>query len=233
MPLKTGSSDAAVSQNIRTLKREGYPQPQAVAIALKKQRESPSGLATWARAQAGRGVAVRVPPAEQEEDYTCGPASLRAALAAFGIGATEEELAAAAGTTTNGTSADGLATAAEQFGLTADLFTLASPADAEAWLGEGKVPICCVQSAGAEADYGQVWDRSHWMVPCAVRRERGMVLFDCADPLQPEVRVTLSSDDLQRRWHGYDDGRPVYGLAVVIGGDVPARGHLALPKTPV
>ena len=34
MPLKRGKSKAAVSSNIRTLKKEGRPQKQAVAIAL-------------------------------------------------------------------------------------------------------------------------------------------------------------------------------------------------------
>ena len=38
MPLKQGKSRAAISSNIRMLKREGRPQAQAVAIALTTAR---------------------------------------------------------------------------------------------------------------------------------------------------------------------------------------------------
>lgn len=40
MPLKRGSSDETVSQNIRKLRDEGRPQKQAVAIALERAGRS-------------------------------------------------------------------------------------------------------------------------------------------------------------------------------------------------
>ena len=40
MPLKKGKSNKDVSSNIRTLRQEGYPQNQSVAIALNKAGKS-------------------------------------------------------------------------------------------------------------------------------------------------------------------------------------------------
>ncbi len=43
MPLRKGSSKAAVSANIKTEKAAGKPQKQAVAIALSEARRSKKG----------------------------------------------------------------------------------------------------------------------------------------------------------------------------------------------
>lgn len=60
MPLKKGSSDETISENIGRLVDEGYPQDQAVAIAYKEAGRSKGGsgrgaLVTWARSVSGMG----------------------------------------------------------------------------------------------------------------------------------------------------------------------------------
>jgi SOS response regulatory protein OraA/RecX len=40
MPLKKGSSKETVSQNIREMRKAGYPQKQAVAASLNQSRKS-------------------------------------------------------------------------------------------------------------------------------------------------------------------------------------------------
>jgi uncharacterized protein YdaT len=40
VPLKKGKRDKVVSSNIRQLIKEGYPQKQAIAIALSKKKDN-------------------------------------------------------------------------------------------------------------------------------------------------------------------------------------------------
>jgi hypothetical protein len=63
MPLKKGKGQTAISSNIRLLRQEGYPQKQAIAIALSTARKSGwkgkpktkvKGVSKMARRKVGR-----------------------------------------------------------------------------------------------------------------------------------------------------------------------------------
>ena len=60
MPLRSGNSKAAISANIRQLRAEGYPQRQAVAIALSTARKSSSRASSKPRKGKGAPKTKRV-----------------------------------------------------------------------------------------------------------------------------------------------------------------------------
>ena len=43
MPLKKGTGKAVVSENIKEMRRAGYPQKRAVAAAMRQAGKSPKG----------------------------------------------------------------------------------------------------------------------------------------------------------------------------------------------
>jgi ABC-type bacteriocin/lantibiotic exporter with double-glycine peptidase domain len=168
----------------------------------------------------GKLAQVRVPTTEQATNYTCGPAALRSALGAYGIGAEEDAIAAKADTSASGgTSVLGLADAAREFGVDADIVRGMTVDELRQHLDDGHVVLACIQSGDDEDSY----EFSHWVVPCAltVLPDAG-VMVECMDPAADGLHSVLRLDDFEARWHCLDMGERMNGLALVVVGDGPA-----------
>lgn len=230
MGTKSGSAGKQARGKAKKKGRGAPSLEERTAFDMPAERFRGSGkgaepaLTRWAGAiLGGRGgeVAVRVPDSPQDTNYTCGPAALRGALAAFGIGVDEDELAADAETSASGgTSVKGLAYAAKARGLAADEVTGMSLEDLMTHLDGGQVVLACIQAGPDAASY----DSSHWVVPCAVQwSTSNAITVEMMDPSVDGARSVCSAAEFLERWHCMDMGEEIGGLALVVTGDEPAN----------
>lgn len=216
----------------RLRERHGWSAKSAAEAAehAVRARYGSRGLAVWA----AKGVEVRVPQVRQATNYTCGPACLRAALAAIGIAATEDELAVDADTTAQGgTCAAGLAEAAIVRGAKAEVVDGLTVDRLVELLADGCVVIAGLQAYAREAsggDYEDFWENGHWVVPVAIRIEEDPPKVLAMDPLIDGAHSALTIDEWEERWHTWDGGEQTVGLGVVLQGEQPARMALVLPQ---
>jgi len=188
-------------------------------------------LARWANAMGKGGVEVRVPTAEQETRYSCGPAALRSALSGFGIGAEEDKLAELARTSaSDGTSVYGLLHAAKESGVDAKIahgMTVDKLMDA---MENGQVVVVCIQ-AGDDIDE---YKSSHWTVPTAIKPGAEGIEIEVVDPMKPNVHAVMHLDEFEDRWHCLDMGKKINGLGLVLTAKESASGEaIERPKMPM
>lgn len=170
-----------------------------------------------------------VPIISQATSWTCGPASLMAALVYFGVyDDTESRLTAELGATPEqGVDPASLAAVARKFGLEAEVRTGLTLDDLATELARGSVVILAVQAwAARPVDPTTDWEDGHYVVLVGLDDARVYAM-------DPSVRTGygyLERDALLRRWHDYDvraGRREAYQhLGVVL------RGHAALHAYP-
>lgn len=162
----------------------------------------------------------------QEKNFTCGSASLRSVLAYYGIRRSERTLSRHCGTTTDGTSPEGLQYAARWYGL-----------DVEVWEETSLEALCDAVKAGRPAIVAiQAWadggrpsggyagkvSDGHWVCVTAVGPRR--LVFQ--DPSLAGARATLSKSEFLRRWQDLEESGPIRRLAIVF----PAREQPKMRK---
>jgi predicted double-glycine peptidase len=168
-------------------------------------------LALGARA-AGNAPAPRllpVPLISQATPWTCGAASLMAALVYFGVfDEPESRLDSELGATPqDGVPPDRIADEARVFGLEADVRTEMTLADLAGELARGSVVIVALQAWPSEAgaDPAAGWEDGHYVVVVGLDGSRVYAM----DPSVRTGYAYLTRDAFMRRWHDYDvvDGR--------------------------
>lgn len=185
---------------------------------------NPNDLRTWATV-AGAGALAALPDVRQATTYTCGPATLAAALAWYGRTATEPALAAKLGTTPDdGTTIADMVRVARSYGIDAQPREGLTLADLEAAIGAGEVVIVVLQ-AWAKPEpptggYAGKWNEGHYVIPVAIDREA--ILFE--DPAVEGARAYLTIAEFMDRWHAFDGGSggKVLRAGIVLHGDATA-----------
>ena len=187
---------------------------------------------------AGRGAPrlLPVPIISQATPWTCGAASLMAALIYFGVfDEPESRLDAELGATREqGVHPQRIAAEARAFGLAAEVRTGLTLNDLAYELARGSLVILDLQAWPAQrtarSEVG--WEDGHYVVLVGLDDQRIYAM-------DPSVRTGygyLARDALLRRWHDYDvrDGRPERNerLGIVLRGRRALRSYPAEP-TPI
>jgi predicted double-glycine peptidase len=164
-----------------------------------------------------------VPDVVQTTDYSCGPSSLQAVLAYYGIAAREMDLVREARTNPAvGAELEDLAEVAERHGLRAAVRENMTMAELEREVRAGYPVIVLNQSwrDDRRIPWGRDWDDGHYVV--VIGLDAGLVYVE--DPVLVGARGLIPREEFVARWHDWTrDKRRAWGQALVVHGPVPPR----------
>jgi ABC-type bacteriocin/lantibiotic exporter with double-glycine peptidase domain len=177
---------------------------------------------------------LAVPLVSQARPWTCGGASLMAALLYFGVfDDTESRLDDDLGATPErGTSVVSLVAEGRRFGLSAEARTGLTLTDLDREVARGAIVIVALQAWATHpvADWRANWEDGHYVVIAGLVADRVYVM----DPSVRTGYAYLTREQFLERWHDYDqegEQRVVYDrLGIVIRGE---KGLARYPADPV
>lgn len=161
---------------------------------------------------------IELPSTEQETDYSCGAAALRAICAYYGCGpATEAEVVADMGFGDDGSDPAHLVRAIVRYGLHHREYRAMTDRQLVRCLDRGRPVVIMLQAWPAKpplTGFADVWDCGHWVV--AIGHDARGLYFE--DPSLAGARGFLAHEALAERWHDIEgpEARRVhrYGLEV-------------------
>lgn len=141
-------------------------------------------------------IKVHVKNVEQQKDYTCGAAALRAVLLYYGIKITEREVEKLAKTTESGTDTSDLIRAARQHNLKTKTKHNMDLHELKEWLDKKRPVIICLQQRGDEKKQKQLM-LGHYMV--VIGYDEKYLYFQ--DPsLRKGFRGRIEIKEFMKRW---------------------------------
>lgn len=137
---------------------------------------------------------LHAPPHEQKTGFTCGPGVLKIVLGYYGVKKSEREFRRLAGTTEEGTSAEGLVKAAKECGFEGEIRDNATIRDLRRYIRK-KIPVIVEWFCGTDGHYSVVVDINDRQVKLQ-------------DPLIGDIR-TMTRAAFKRVWFGFESAYPV------------------------
>lgn len=165
-------------------------------------------------------VIVPVPHANQQYDYDCGPAALRAAAEYFGVHLSHADFIKMADAgKVKGSHPEDLAQAAKSLGLQAAVKENMTVKDLLHHITNKQLVICSLQAWGNPKDYDERQD-GHFVVAMGFDTKKKTILF--RDPSMHDGSIGfIPYDELMRRWKDFEayQKKETNRLGVVIWSD--------------
>jgi predicted double-glycine peptidase len=183
---------------------------------------------------------LNVPIVRQEEDYSCGPAALRAILQYYGLfSGREQQLYKLLDTSTEqGTLPENIALGARRFGLSATIEQWMTIDRLRSLNSAGKLVILELQAWRDDdrptSPWRDTWDDGHYVVLIGLDAEFAYFM----DPSTGDAYTYLPLGELLERWHDYNpirkdprEHRDIQLGVVISGAGRPGHRFPARPST--
>jgi predicted double-glycine peptidase len=158
---------------------------------------------------------LAVPARRQETKYSCGPAALRAVLAAFGVRISEDALIERLKTSKkDGTTPESMHQQAESLGLGTLVREPMSLKDLKKATDAGYPVIVLFQAwqEGKKRDWAGDWDDGHYAVVTSVQGDHVFL----SDPSMSKGTGYIPASEFEERWHDENENRRYHRWGLVI-----------------
>ena len=159
---------------------------------------------------------IEYPETRQVFSFDCGANALVSVLVFAGLEEREDRIAVLAGTTTAGTSTEGILRVLRYYGVPFRARQRMKINDVRRAIDSGHPTLLTLQAyRESNRPYRELWDDGHWVV--AIGYDQHRIYYE--DP-SAFHRTWLADEELRQRWHDVDRGKRIrqWGCTVLVKG---------------